>query len=406
MKTYIILNHGLCNIGGGQLYVNSKKKYMEEIGWRVLVFSYMRGEIVVDDLKQYKKLIFPELNFYPSYFFKFKRNKILQKMVGQIPTSDEIIIESNSTSLSCWGELLAARLNAKHIIYNLNESPQMKPELFPFFKFKLDRNEIAGITSKSVSNFFKGYLDVPESDDLQLKAYYSNKQVDDIPYVFPDGYDSEGKVTVGICGRLVKPFVMAAANGIKEFALNNPSMKLNVFFIGGDDPGTFTSRELKKVFSKVENVCCYITGFLYPIPLLLLKSLDFGISSSGAVRTLSREGVLTIAVDGNDNKPIGIFGITTNNSLYRTEEPIFDFQYWFNQIIIDKIYSDNVSINIEPYSDNSYLKLKSHMEFVRKTSKDRMYFINITHGDLLKKICLLLFNFKSFALIYKLEHVF
>lgn len=92
----------------------------------------MKGEIVVDDLKQYKKLIFPELNFYPSYFFKFKRNKILQKMVGQIPTSDEIIIESNSTSLSCWGELLAARLNAKHIIYNLNESPQMKPELFPF----------------------------------------------------------------------------------------------------------------------------------------------------------------------------------------------------------------------------------------------------------------------------------
>lgn len=163
---------------------------------------------------------------------------------------------------------------------------------------------------------------------------------------------------------------------------------------------------MKKVFSKVENVCCYITGFLYPIPLLLLKSLDFGISSSGAVRTLSREGVLTIAVDGNDNKPIGIFGITTNNSLYRTEEPIFDFQYWFNQIIIDKIYSDNVSINIEPYTDNSYLKLKSHMEFVRKTSKDRMYFINITHGDLLKKICLLLFNFKSLALIYKLEHVF
>ena len=82
MKTYIILNHGLCNIGGGQLYVNSKKKYMEEIGWRVLVFSYMKGEIVVDDLKQYKKLIFPELNFYPSYFFKFKRNKILQKNVS------------------------------------------------------------------------------------------------------------------------------------------------------------------------------------------------------------------------------------------------------------------------------------------------------------------------------------
>ena len=58
----------------------------------------------------------------------------------------------------------------------------------------------------------------------------------------------------------------------------------------------------------------------------------------------------------------------------------------FSQIIIDKIYSNNVQVNLESFNDKSYLKLKSHMVFIQKTSRDKKYYIDFSKGAILKKI--------------------
>ena len=122
MRTYVIITHGIVDIGGGQLYVNSKFEFLRKNNWNVIVLSYTEGNIILKQLAGQSHNIIPELELDPVYFRRKKRNSIINDIIERVDIANEIIVESNSTTLSLWGEIISAKLKAKHIIYNINEA--------------------------------------------------------------------------------------------------------------------------------------------------------------------------------------------------------------------------------------------------------------------------------------------
>lgn len=393
MKTYVILTYNIINIGGAQLYTNSKVKYLENYRWKVKVYSSSSmGNFLIKDLEKFSSNIIPELAISPMTYSSQKREQIIDKMSDGLCDNDEIVIESNYISLSLWGELLASKYQAKHLIYDLNESIKCSKNLFPFFKFKFDRGELAVINPNIIEEFFKPYFKVNNAKNYVLNAVYSIKQVDDIEIDIHE--INTTRYTIGVIGRLNKPFVLKISQDLQKYIINNPSRYFNVIYIGGDEAGENVTGQIKNIFSTLSNCSLYMMGYRFPIPRKLLQLFDVCFSNSGAARAAASEGIITIPVDSDDLCPIGILGITTSNTLFHTDESIMDITYWLDELAANR-YSKKQITGVEPVIE-SLDSLAAHFDYISKSVTKKEYYTDFRKTNIIKRITLALFGVKGY----------
>lgn len=383
MDKYIIMTASITKVGGAQLYTNYKREYMESKGFSVDIFSCNQGPILMNEFVRYKDNIIEELGFLPMYFGKTKQNEILEKMVSRYDSENyRIIIESHNTTMHVWGELLAARLKAKHIVYEITERSRCKKELFHFFKFKYDRREMAGIKDSSLQYYFRDYMDVPLSKKYSLLAYYPCKQVDDVDYNAGNIREASPMCTIGILGRLEKPFVLTVAKQLKAYIECDSNNNYTVIIIGGQKEGCSTKNKIQEIYKDIQNVSLVFTGFLYPIPRGLLSKIDIGISSAGAVVVLAKEGIPTISIDGHDMLPLGVYGVTTDNTLFRKGEEIVKLSNWIKRIQeTPELYRKDICI-VPDTEDH----LAHHIEFINESEQSIQYYTHFSNGLSFKQL--------------------
>lgn len=75
-KCYIFFTDSIVNIGGGQLYVKAKMEYLHREGWTVYIYSHINGEILIREFIPFTQYIYTELNVYPFYLSRYRREKI------------------------------------------------------------------------------------------------------------------------------------------------------------------------------------------------------------------------------------------------------------------------------------------------------------------------------------------
>ena len=105
---------------GGPTYVRNKLLYLKEHGWDVIVFDstgFANAKIQLHDLKCFENNRYQELFFNPFWLRKSRREKILSEIISKIRNDERIVIESNTVAMSLWGELIASRIGAKHLVY-------------------------------------------------------------------------------------------------------------------------------------------------------------------------------------------------------------------------------------------------------------------------------------------------
>lgn len=143
MNTYIFLVRTISRIGGAELYLSSKIKFLEENGWHCHVFFHEESnDVLIPDLKKY----IPNYNFdlrIPIANVSHKsRNTTINniKNVSHLSKDDKIIIESFTLRVATWGEYIAKEFNAKHFIYYIDEhiSPQTV-QMDDFIHFKISQ---------------------------------------------------------------------------------------------------------------------------------------------------------------------------------------------------------------------------------------------------------------------------
>jgi len=85
--------------------------------------------------------------------------------------SDSIIVESHTIDLACWGELLASKLKATHLVFLLHEEFNVLPnDLYKYFEFKHFQRRLAGITKRSLIELFEPYKQLQEIESFSLHA--------------------------------------------------------------------------------------------------------------------------------------------------------------------------------------------------------------------------------------------
>lgn len=185
MKKYVFIDAYIGGLGGGQFYVNKKIELLQRDGWSILVVSGSSIAVILENIKKVKPLLIPEVRCYLREIRRKKREKILSLIIDRVGNFDEIIVESNALYSAEWGELLASRLNCKHIIYSLSEINNIYSSYYyKFYNFKHKRKEIAGIFPDSLKKLFFAYKSISDEESYFLSAYGSeNTEEYEVPII-------------------------------------------------------------------------------------------------------------------------------------------------------------------------------------------------------------------------------
>ena len=368
IKYYIILQPTIYAMGGEEMYTRNIVLSARQQGYVPIVFhSGIGGEkIYIDDLKSYKQNVFSEFRYEPCVISK-KRKKRLIGIIKNILTdySEESIIESHEILVAEWGEWIANQLGVRHFAYMLLEHHTLHSSvLYDFFRYKYNRQELAGIVDSTVPDMFQGYC--KDIKGIRLPAYCNNVY-EDIPC--PDNFKiDKADYTIGSIGRTNKQYVQPMIDSIIRFIESHPDKTFNILYVGGSMNKQSESL-VKSCLSSMPNARLLFTGMMFPLSIEMIRQMDVCISSAGSCSVSANCGVPTISLDGNDSKAIGIFKKTTNNTLFRSvNEPPLEIENLLDDILIKKRFQR--IDKIEPVN----VDFTSHWKFVNNMSTQHDYF--------------------------------
>lgn len=321
MKHYIFLSM-IMGSGGIQCHNAAKAKYLESIGWQVVIISdnnpLSKNKCLIQYLDKYLPNGNPYLSIHPSKLPCFLVERIIKQFVKRVGPCDEkekIIVESCDDTTAVWGELLASRLNAKHLYWTANEYYRGESKFYlkdiNFYMFKMDRGEI--FTKTLVANrLFDGYRKYEKGDFLECSS--TEEPIQDVsnPII-----ESLSKKDYSICyiGRTIKPYFPNIVEGVKEFALNHENKTIQLILVGE------VETERKNLLThSISNLQIIELGNLFPIPRILYSKIDVVIAGSGSARHSADEGALVITADPETCDSHGLLGYDTNDSVYKGDD--------------------------------------------------------------------------------------
>lgn len=319
MKKYIILTSGISDMGGAEMFTSNKVEYLQKYGWKVDVFFYRKvNNILLPTLQQFSGNRISDLIYNFRSLTSHHRNKIINNISKECNKYDEIVVESQLLTLSYWGEMIAENVNGNHIVNAMEESmPKLSNSEIKFLDFKLKNNQILNAVNERVlkryfgDNIKEEYIKYIH--DFLGKPICSNV-IQDI-HVDLSKFGSADFNIISL-GRLDKPYVLPTMFQLSKFIKKYPNLKFNLIIIGGSPNGEIEVK-IQDIFKEVLNVNIQALGYLYPVPLQLIKMANVGIAMANSIDVLTQCGVPTINIDISDLKPIGIYGVTTYNKFNR-----------------------------------------------------------------------------------------
>lgn len=373
MKTYVMI-HGIANIvAGGPIYDANKARYLEERGWTINVLPTDSGKIYITPFKKYSGMSFPFICQPPFVFSKKELNEKLEFLISYITLSDQIVIETGTDYTAMWGELLAKRLKAKHIVIFLDEkNPKVNKYTRDFYKFKYKRNELASISMKSLQHIFLPYFELDNPDHHTLLCCCMNVVGTEDPRGIVNRIPDADYV-IGSIGRLNKGFVPNILEGICQFAKALPNKKIGVCLLGGAEESIL--RNVKRHLDSFDNIEYYISGYIWPIPKEVFLKIDVFISGAGSAWVSANQGITTIEMDVIDYYPLGLFYDLNQEeclSLNKKNATVCDYLY---EVLIYKNIPEIVGkCSLEKEWKWICNCFDEHMRFLEASCKEAIYY--------------------------------
>ena len=329
---------GIANIvAGGPIYNSNKIRFLESVGWNVVVFPTDAGDVYIKPLEKYNHKSYDFLHFSPYAFGRRKTDKFVNTMVSNIPPSNELIVETGTDYTALWGELLAKKIKARHIIMFLDEKNEnVNKYSAPFYEFKYRRNELYSISEKSLTYIFSPYFKIEKPEKNVWNAWCTNSVENiktNIIELLPNA-----DYMIGSIGRLEKSFVSNIINGVCEFADKHKEASVGLCLFGGADDKTVL--KIRETVQRHQNVTLYISGYIWPIPKDVFSKFDAFVSGAGSAYISANMGVPTINIDVITNEPIGVIDNPSefhNTPMCGSNNKIQDY---LNAILIDRVEID------------------------------------------------------------------
>lgn len=370
MRAYIIITPELTSMGGAQMYTANKVQYFKKHGWEVHVFYSMKnGSVLIPSLMEFERNYIPDLAlFYPFLSKRKKKNICLQikKIVG---TTSDVIVESQMISQSFISEDIAKYIGARHIINSLEERTlNYTQRRCSYLEYKLKRWEFMNAGEIRLKNTFKKYYK-EEFLQYENRGFFACSNV--ISMEEKDYGFAKADFTIISIGRLDKPYILPMVEEISKFSNRNNKSQINVILVGGSYDGT-VEPVIKSKLNKIDNVHLYLLGYLYPIPINLIRCADVAIASANAVLVTAEQDIPTIVMDTHDSQAIGVFGYTTQNKFLRTTEPVVSCSELLDSILIDHKYPPRGYASSTNSDINSLFDRE--IEFLRRSDNNTGYY--------------------------------
>ncbi|MCR4900451.1 MAG: hypothetical protein K5907_06520 [Treponema sp.] len=370
MNTYVFLTFAVHGIGGTQIYVRNKLLFLQKHGWGVKIITSEPGDnIMVKELAPYAKDIVPTIVKNPGICSNREREEALRRMIELVGTSGEnVVIETNFMAATPWGEMLAERLHARHLILLIQEDYRLNaPKYQRFFAWKYDRGELAANTSTAILQLLEGYRNIPKDKSPLLEACCSNV-VEEYKSPEIDSLIEEADYHIGSIGRLNKPFVYPMVSQLSAFARFHPDKRFQLILFGGS-PDKLDIRNILSL--TLDNFHIAITGPIFPVPLHLIQKMDVFIASAGGARTSYEAGGITITIDANDYEPIGIMGVDTKMTIKRDEKiKILSLKELLTKILFSDKKFTKPPIVLEDI-EREFVK---HLDYLKGMNKRLLYY--------------------------------
>ena len=350
-KLYIFFTYGISAVGGTQMYVAGKAKYLQQRGWQVFIFNNAgsrKSGTVIPYMKQYlysgggMKFI----SLLPYSLRKSIQEQYLNEMLarlGKIPFEEyEIIIESVSPPFCYWAELLAERIGARHFFTCCMESYRSLymgcEDNLDFFYFKWKRNEIIGGV-KPIKYLFNGYKNVTAP---LVEIPHTIREMDAVQDV-DFNIEKIERLDWNIChiGREGKSYVPWVIDGVAKLARRHPDKKINFIMVGN----VFKRKEfINKTFNNLPNVSLTFLGDMVPIPRILFSKIDVVCAISQSARFAADENILTIcgsALGVAYKRTPGVLGYDTELQIYG--DGTFSYVEALERVLVKRLYDGKKS---------------------------------------------------------------
>ncbi len=305
-KTYILICGFADVVAGGPIYYSNKVKYLKERGWEVIVIPTNTGKrVFVRGMERYLGPYVPFILDLPSEYNKKQLNRQIDFLETFVPVHrGQTIIETGTDYTNFWGEALAQRLKAKHIVIFLDEqNERVNSKVIDFYKFKYKRGELACITAPAMRHLFRGYWDLPLEKCYSLRCSCTNS-IEDYDHPFTHQI-IRSDYNIGYIGRLEKPFLPTIIEGFVEFSKKNTHKTITIVFWGGAfEEKTVCS--IREKFDHLYNVNLLISGYMFPLPVKALQKMDVFVSGAGSALVGAKVGRLSVKVDFLNYKVLGI----------------------------------------------------------------------------------------------------
>lgn len=370
---YIFFTANIYTMGGMQTYVLSKARYLRQENWdvRVVYGGYQQKKPLFIELNQYCKGGFIEVSYSPMILPNKMVNNCISQMlkhIGDTERFEKIIIESHDDKTSQWAEIIASRINAKHIIVPLDEmyrNPnQTYDKQIEFYYYKLGRKELFG--TYVLDRLFDGYYEIEEKD--KQRFLFNEDPVQDIENSKLNCIKRKD-YNIAYIGRLSKSYVLSVFQGVRKFAEKHNNEDI-LFVIVGDTSQLHGN--VKGYFEKLQNLQVLELGEMVPIPKKLFSVVDVVIANAGCARCSAMAGALTIVANPEYCQSIGLLGYDTSQPTYWDgQSKKCDFDEALEDTLIKKTYKGKKFAFVD-YSVEECIK--QNFELINNSEKKLEYY--------------------------------
>ena len=341
-KYYFIFTQEIHSVGGMQLYTAGKSRFLEENGWKTVVFhpDYSPKGCAYEYLDRYNRYANPIIELPPVAYSKRTVNKVINWMCSLVSakTCSVVYIESQYDIAALWAEMFAEKIGGIHINFNCNEVFRGKHKIYPFiqefFWHKYCQHALYGLRPDTICKIFEGYRDV-EPDESTL---FDAVEPDPIQDIEDNRVEQicNADYTIMYLGRIVKGYVPNIIDGVAEFAKQYPEKHIQFCIVGDAEE---RRSEIENVLSNIANLNIIYMGNMVPIPKAIYAKVDVVIAGAVCAEISARCGVPTIVADCENYYANGVLGYTVHNSMYyEKEQGQTDFATALVDTLIKKSY--------------------------------------------------------------------
>lgn len=342
MKKYILVVNNISDVGGAELYILRKAKFLEKKGFRIFIISAKANNIKFKEFYNYKFLEIKEMNFSPNRLSKNQREKVMDTFLNFIDykESDTIFLESHQIYPSFWGEIFSERIKCTNLVYCITPMVVKNKLWKRFFNKKLIFHELLGCNESYIPETFGNdynniFFNIPFDKD-EIKEEHTNEK--------PKGYD----LKILTISRIEKTYIKQSILDLIEFCKKNPSKRIKYDLVVSKNEGK-DFMELTKIVknANLENLDLNISGPVLELTTSIFENHDIFLGMGTAVLNAVSMDVPSLVVDYRNNKYYGFFGVDHYEFGAGKKKADKNLDYFLYRLI-------NKEIDIEEIKDKAY----------------------------------------------------